>query len=52
MIAEFAMSLVQVDLFERIPVSFHKDSPAVRAVGIAALVAGHIPQVDKMDPFR
>jgi hypothetical protein len=52
MIAEFATPLVQVDLFEHVPVSFHKDSPALRAIGIAALVARHIPQVDIMDSFR
>jgi hypothetical protein len=51
MIAEFATSLVQVDLFEQVPISFHKNSLAVRAIRIAALVARHIPQIDITDSF-
>ena len=46
MIAEFATTLVQMDLFKKVSVSFHKDSPAVRTIGIAALVPRHIPKVN------
>jgi len=46
MVAEFATTLVQLDLFEKVPVSFYKESPALRAIRIAALVPGYIPKVN------
>jgi hypothetical protein len=51
MIAEFATSLIQVNLLEKIPVSFYQEPSALRAIGIAASVARHIPEVDIMDSF-